>query len=390
MSTREHHDHIRAARDVRPPARRRRAGPRPAAGRVDRPRAAARGGRRARQHRARPARAGPCPAHATPARSRAPGAPRTTSPTCATSATSSTAAGRAAERRLRRHHRPPAGVLDLPARALPAAGRLARRDARRRRGQGRQGGRLPPRPRHPVGAAARRRHRGVAPPDAGRARRPSGRTSPSCSRPTSSSRGWSRDGVAVDVSTLRPEWESYVGRCSPRRRSIVPDGVPALPGGGRRGVHTEALGLPARRDAAPAPLAPRSVLVSRAATSAVLAVERARSAAAAVLDPEVPVLTIDDLGVLRDVTVDDDGRRRGRPSRRPTPGCPAMEVIEHDVEPRPCARPASTDVRSGTVLSPAWTTDWMTREGRRKLADYGIAPPGAAGPRSHTPAARSR
>jgi ring-1,2-phenylacetyl-CoA epoxidase subunit PaaC len=54
--------------------------------------------------------------------------------------------------------------------------------------------------------------------------------------------GLVRDGVAVDVSTLRPEWESDVGRVLDGATLVVPDGVPAIPGGGRRGVHTEAMG----------------------------------------------------------------------------------------------------------------------------------------------------
>ena len=54
--------------------------------------------------------------------------------------------------------------------------------------------------------------------------------------------GLVRDGVAVDVSTLRPEWESYVGRVLDQSTLVVPDDVPTIPGGGRRGVHTEAMG----------------------------------------------------------------------------------------------------------------------------------------------------
>jgi ring-1,2-phenylacetyl-CoA epoxidase subunit PaaD len=100
--------------------------------------------------------------------------------------------------------------------------------------------------------------------------------------------------------------------------------------------------------------------------------ERAWQAAAAVLDPEVPVLTIEDLGVLRDVSVD-----TGRATVTVTPtysGCPAMEVIERDVEAAVRAAGFET-VTVRRVLSPAWTTDWMTDAGRRKLAAYGIAPP---------------
>ena len=101
------------------------------------------------------------------------------------------------------------------------------------------------------------------------------------------------------------------------------------------------------------------------------------------LDPELPVLTIDDLGVLRGVEVDDDGGVTVTVT--PTySGCPAMEVIERDVEPAVVAAGFDRRGRSGRVLSPAWTTDWMSAEGRRKLDDYGIAPPGAAGPAGRT------
>jgi ring-1,2-phenylacetyl-CoA epoxidase subunit PaaD len=114
----------------------------------------------------------------------------------------------------------------------------------------------------------------------------------------------------------------------------------------------------------------------------VTARQQAWDAAAAVLDPEVPVLTIEDLGVLRDVTVDDGGVTV---TVTPTySGCPAMEAIEHDVEAS--VRAAGFDqVTVRRVLAPAWTTDWMTAEGRRKLETYGIAPPsqrvsGSTGP----------
>lgn len=113
------------------------------------------------------------------------------------------------------------------------------------------------------------------------------------------------------------------------------------------------------------------------------ATERARVAAAGVLDPEVPVLTIEDLGVLRDVTVDDDGAVTVTVT--PTySGCPAMEVIEHDVEA--AVRGAGFDrVAVRRVLSPAWTTDWMSDEGRRKLEAYGVAPPHVRGAHDRAP-----
>lgn len=101
-------------------------------------------------------------------------------------------------------------------------------------------------------------------------------------------------------------------------------------------------------------------------------------AAATVVDPEIPVLTIADLGVLREVTVTDDGVEV---AITPTySGCPAMNMIALEIE-LALAREGIPNARVRTVLSPAWTTDWMSEQGRRKLKDYGIAPPAAAGGR---------
>jgi ring-1,2-phenylacetyl-CoA epoxidase subunit PaaD len=101
-----------------------------------------------------------------------------------------------------------------------------------------------------------------------------------------------------------------------------------------------------------------------------------------VTDPELPMLTLADLGVLRDVRVED-----GAVVVEITPtytGCPAMGVMRADlVLALHEAGFADVDVR--TVLSPAWTTDWITAEGRRKLAAAGIAPPGTAPVRSPGP-----
>jgi ring-1,2-phenylacetyl-CoA epoxidase subunit PaaD len=103
---------------------------------------------------------------------------------------------------------------------------------------------------------------------------------------------------------------------------------------------------------------------------------RAWSAAAAVVDPEVPVLSIDDLGVLREVTVTDDGVEV---VITPTySGCPAMDAIREDVV-RALTAAGFDEVRVRLVLSPAWTTDWISAKGRAALKEYGIAPPSAAG-----------
>src|ERR1700735_4634960 len=106
--------------------------------------------------------------------------------------------------------------------------------------------------------------------------------------------------------------------------------------------------------------------------------QRAWDVAAAGVDPEIPVLTIADLGVLRDVAVID-----GYVEVAITPtysGCPAMNMIGLEIA-LALEREGFRDSKVRTVLSPAWTTDWMSDDGRRKLAEYGIAPPQAAGSR---------
>ncbi len=100
--------------------------------------------------------------------------------------------------------------------------------------------------------------------------------------------------------------------------------------------------------------------------------ERALAAAAAVVDPEIPVLTIGDLGVLRQVRLAGD---TVEVEITPTySGCPAMRTIELAIDT--ALREAGIGkFRITTVLAPAWTTDWLSAEGRRKLAEFGIAPP---------------
>lgn len=109
-----------------------------------------------------------------------------------------------------------------------------------------------------------------------------------------------------------------------------------------------------------------------------------RSLVAEVPDPEIPVLTIDDLGVLRSVAIDDSGQVTV--TITPTySGCPAMDVIANDVRTR-LAAAGHPDPEVRLELSPAWTSDWMSAAGRHKLRDYGIAPPsGRASIRSEEP-----
>lgn len=111
---------------------------------------------------------------------------------------------------------------------------------------------------------------------------------------------------------------------------------------------------------------------------------RARHIADQVPDPELPMLTLADLGVLRDVELTEDGTVVA--SLTPTySGCPAMAEMRADVAAR--LREAGYErVKIRTVLDPPWTSDWITPAGRRKLTEHGIAPPGPA-PRGAGPVA---
>ena len=101
-------------------------------------------------------------------------------------------------------------------------------------------------------------------------------------------------------------------------------------------------------------------------------VRQLRAAIGQVADPEIPVITIADLGVLRDVQL--DGERVVVTITPTYSGCPAMQEIAADVE-AVVREHGHDEVEVRTVLSPAWTTDWMSEQGRRRLRDYGIAPP---------------
>jgi len=99
--------------------------------------------------------------------------------------------------------------------------------------------------------------------------------------------------------------------------------------------------------------------------------DRALAVLDSVTDPELPVLTIAELGILRGVAVHGD---TVDVTITPTySGCPAMNLITLEIETA-LAR-AGIKARIHTTLSPAWTTDWLTDDARRKLAVYGIAPP---------------
>jgi len=100
--------------------------------------------------------------------------------------------------------------------------------------------------------------------------------------------------------------------------------------------------------------------------------ERAWTCLEEVKDPEIPVVSVVDMGIVRKVSWSDGGL-----IVQITPtysGCPAMQVIENDIV-EALTRDGFDGVRVETVLSPAWTTDWMSEQGRRNLKEYGIAPP---------------
>jgi ring-1,2-phenylacetyl-CoA epoxidase subunit PaaD len=101
----------------------------------------------------------------------------------------------------------------------------------------------------------------------------------------------------------------------------------------------------------------------------------AREIVSRVVDPEMPMLTLDELGVVRAV---DERADAVTVTITPTySGCPAIEIIREDIRAA-LADAGYPGVRIRTVFSPAWSTDWITEAGRRKLAESGIAPPGPA------------
>ncbi|WP_425468144.1 1,2-phenylacetyl-CoA epoxidase subunit PaaD [Pseudonocardia kunmingensis] len=108
----------------------------------------------------------------------------------------------------------------------------------------------------------------------------------------------------------------------------------------------------------------------------------ARDVVARVVDPEMPMLTLDDLGVIRAV---EEGVSGVVVTITPTySGCPAIEVMRDDIRAA-LTRAGYGPVQVRTVFAPAWSTDWISEAGRRKLAEAGIAPPGRAAPPSTGP-----
>lgn len=91
-----------------------------------------------------------------------------------------------------------------------------------------------------------------------------------------------------------------------------------------------------------------------------------------VSDPEIPVLTLEDMGIIRGV--EHDGSENVTVIITPTySGCPAMDTIEDDI--KKVLHEAGLIPKVKTILDPPWTTDWMSEDGKKKLEEYGIAPP---------------
>ena len=109
-----------------------------------------------------------------------------------------------------------------------------------------------------------------------------------------------------------------------------------------------------------------------------LAESRAWAVLAEVPDPEIPVLSVVDLGIVRDVREFQEGTAVSVVLTPTYSGCPAMQVIEEDIRAALVAHgvgPVSIEM----AYAPAWTSDWLSDEAKRKLEEYGIAPPGPAG-----------
>ena len=181
-------------------------------------------------------------------------------------------------------------------------------------------------------------------------------------------------GVAVDPAETRDAVDAVLDQVlaaatltRPSRPGAGHDRRPRRAAGrAHRGV-----GPRARGDAEPGPPAPGRGVVS------------ARAVAAAVVDPEMPMLTLDDLGVLRDVRASADAVTV---TITPTySGCPALDGHPRRPARRPSPTPGTASVEVRTVLSPPWSTDWISDAGRAKLAEHGIAPPGRIGPRAAGP-----
>jgi ring-1,2-phenylacetyl-CoA epoxidase subunit PaaD len=95
-----------------------------------------------------------------------------------------------------------------------------------------------------------------------------------------------------------------------------------------------------------------------------------------VSDPEIPVLSVIDLGIVKNINIVNPGKKVEITITPTYSGCPAMDIITMNIR-LALLSSGYQDVIISKVLAPAWTTDWMTEEGKEKLKAYGVAPPGA-------------
>ncbi|WP_373861009.1 1,2-phenylacetyl-CoA epoxidase subunit PaaD [Herbaspirillum rubrisubalbicans] len=136
-------------------------------------------------------------------------------------------------------------------------------------------------------------------------------------------------------------------------------------------------GLSAGRDAVPATQLSGSQLVNQITTRAEVLQAQIWAWLEAIPDPEIPVISVVDLGIVRAVEVSDEDAAAARCTVVITPtysGCPAMGVIAQDIGVA-LKQQGLVQVTIRTQLAPAWNTDWMSEKGRRNLKQYGIAPP---------------
>ena len=180
-------------------------------------------------------------------------------------------------------------------------------------------------------------------------------------------------GIAVDPGTLRGRWLTTLSDVVGEATLALPQNDWMQQGGRSRSPQRASRPSPVRAAIDAAHFSGADMVTVLEHDSELR--QRAWDAAASVVDPEIPVLTIADLGVLRDVVLDGD---HVEVAITPTySGCPAMNMIALEIEVA-LERAGFREPKVRTVLSPAWTTDWMSEEGRRKLHAYGIAPPQAS------------
>ena len=174
------------------------------------------------------------------------------------------------------------------------------------------------------------------------------------------------DGIAVDVRALRPEWDSRIAKTLQQASLETPKSA-AWAVGGRVGI-TRASRPSFVGDAVPAARPIRTPHGESGVYGRFFAAERVLEILRGVPDPEIPCISVVDLGIVREV-------REDKVVITPTyTGCPASLAIESDIRTRAQPRRLSA-MKIETVLSPPWTTDWINDSGREKLRDYGIAPP---------------